>query len=234
MRVVVDSGKLVEFRSISDPHSILGGDYDAFLEYQVYHLDGTPSTGSYRGQGSITNGRLILGDPYTHVTLTEYVVDREPTKDSRDRFEGFLQGLDDKRKHLKVTKKTQGKSELWWDGYRDAWQQKAERARQKNPQEIATDFVSQHYADTTWRQRIPGGTTRPPCEFDRSALAAGLAVELEHTTDPAIALEIAMDHLDEDPSYYAKHSNKRKRRRVTNPALGDSRTARISRRVSGA
>lgn len=108
------------------------------------------------------------------------------------------------------------------------------RMPEKNPQEIAADFVSRHADDTTWRQRIPGGTTRPPCEFDRAALAAGLAVELEHTTDPAIALEIAMDHLDEDPSYYAQHSNKRKRRRVTNPALGDSRTDRISRRVSRA
>jgi hypothetical protein len=104
------------------------------------------------------------------------------------------------------------------------------RERARNPHEIAADFVSRHHADTTWRQRIPGGTMRPPCEFSRDALAAGLAVELEHTTDPAIALEIAMDHLDEDPKYYAKavHNPRRKR----NPAPV-SRQAQISRRVRG-
>ena len=103
--------------------------------------------------------------------------------------------------------------------------------RSKNPHEIAADFVSRHADDTTWQQRIPGGTDRPPCEFDRSALVAGLAVELEHTTDPAIALEIAMDHLDEDPRYYARAAHNPRRKR--NPAL-PSRTAQISRRVRDA
>lgn len=102
------------------------------------------------------------------------------------------------------------------------------RQRIQNPHAIAADFVSRHADDRTWRQRIPGGTTRPPCDFDRTALAAGLAVELEHTTDPAIALEIAMDHLDEDPRYYAKHGKNLTARRSSNPS---SRTARIFRRV---
>jgi len=37
----------------------------------------------------------------------------------------------------------------------------------------------------------------------RGELERGLAVEHEHTTDPRVALCIAMDHLAEDPRYYA-------------------------------
>lgn len=36
----------------------------------------------------------------------------------------------------------------------------------------------------------------------------GIAVEMEHTNDPRVAEEIALDHLSEDPRYY---SNGRKR-----------------------
>src|SRR5262249_51398336 len=87
-RVVVDRGRLVQFRTIPDPHSFMGPDYDTWLEYQAYELDGTPAKGSYRGEGAVVDGMLILGDPYTKATLTEYRVDREPTPDSNDRFEG--------------------------------------------------------------------------------------------------------------------------------------------------
>ena len=41
-------------------------------------------------------------------------------------------------------------------------------------------------------------------EFDASALAKGVAVEREHTTDVRAATEIAKDHLREDPKYYDK------------------------------
>lgn len=60
--------------------------------------------------------------------------------------------------------------------------------------------------------RVPGGEAddRSPAEFDRRELALGLHHEMEHTDDPAVALEIAMDHLTENPTYYtdmgaAKH-----------------------------
>lgn len=53
---------------------------------------------------------------------------------------------------------------------------------------------------------IPGGLAdkKQPEDFDQEALKKGLKVELEHTTDSDIALEIAMDHLTEDPLYYDK------------------------------
>jgi hypothetical protein len=58
----------------------------------------------------------------------------------------------------------------------------------------------------SYKELIPGGLAsgRSPQEFDTAALAKGIAVELEHTTNPMIAREIAMDHLVEDPSYYEK------------------------------
>ena len=53
---------------------------------------------------------------------------------------------------------------------------------------------------------IPGGLAdkKQPEDFDQEALKKGLKVELEHTSDSDIALEIAMDHLSEDPLYYDK------------------------------
>lgn len=43
-----------------------------------------------------------------------------------------------------------------------------------------------------------------PSDFKPHELALGVQVEMEHTNDPAVAQEIAMDHLIEDPEYYTK------------------------------
>ena len=53
---------------------------------------------------------------------------------------------------------------------------------------------------------IPGGLAdkKKPSDFDPVQLKAGMAVEREHTSSSAIAREIAMDHLSEDPNYYKK------------------------------
>ena len=40
--------------------------------------------------------------------------------------------------------------------------------------------------------------------FDQGELEKGIAIEREHSSDPNIAKEIAMDHLSEDPKYYIK------------------------------
>lgn len=57
-----------------------------------------------------------------------------------------------------------------------------------------------------WRDRLPGGLAdkKSPADFDAQALNKGLRVELEHTSDRTTAMEIAMDHLTEDPKYYDK------------------------------
>jgi len=56
------------------------------------------------------------------------------------------------------------------------------------------------------REHIPGGLSsgKSPKDFDPKLLAEGIKVEMEHTTSKAIAREIAMDHLTEDPLYYKK------------------------------
>jgi hypothetical protein len=43
-----------------------------------------------------------------------------------------------------------------------------------------------------------------PSDFDPGALREGTEHEMEHTDDPQVAQEIAMDHLAEDPAYYEK------------------------------
>ena len=55
------------------------------------------------------------------------------------------------------------------------------------------------YEDT-----IPGGYAdgRHPREFLLEQIVLGVEVELEHTDDPYLALEIALDHLSEEENYY--------------------------------
>ncbi len=56
------------------------------------------------------------------------------------------------------------------------------------------------------KDKIPGGVAdnRKPSDFDKKQLSMGIKVEMEHTNDRAKAMEIAMDHLAEDPKYYTK------------------------------
>lgn len=56
------------------------------------------------------------------------------------------------------------------------------------------------------RDRIPGGKAAGVSwrRFDARQLRAGIKVEREHTRSDRVACEIAMDHLTEDPRYYAK------------------------------
>lgn len=41
-------------------------------------------------------------------------------------------------------------------------------------------------------------------DFDEDELKRGIEIEMEHTDDPYIALEIAKDHLAEIPDYYTR------------------------------
>lgn len=57
-----------------------------------------------------------------------------------------------------------------------------------------------------WKDKLDGGKAdkKKPSDFDKQALAQGTKVESEHTKDKKLAMEIAMDHLTEDPKYYEK------------------------------
>jgi GNAT superfamily N-acetyltransferase/predicted ABC-type ATPase len=65
----------------------------------------------------------------------------------------------------------------------------------------------QHSEDTRGPDMLPGGKgdkKHDLSKFDPEQLAAGIKVEMEHTSDPRIALEICIDHLTEDSHYYTK------------------------------
>jgi Protein of unknown function (DUF5661) len=55
-----------------------------------------------------------------------------------------------------------------------------------------------------WKDHIPGGLAegKKPSDFPAEDLVKGMTVEMEHTNDPEVACEIAMDHLTEKPNYY--------------------------------
>ena len=55
-------------------------------------------------------------------------------------------------------------------------------------------------------KKLPGGVgdNTPTNQVDPNQLSIGVQVEMEHTNDPDVAKEIAMDHLTEDPQYYSK------------------------------
>jgi hypothetical protein len=44
-------------------------------------------------------------------------------------------------------------------------------------------------------------------DFDIEQIFKGIDEEMEHTSDPYIALNIAIDHLEQDPYYYSDNSN---------------------------
>lgn len=57
-----------------------------------------------------------------------------------------------------------------------------------------------------FHEQIPGGLAAGmrPEDFDPEQLRMGIEIEMEHTPDPVVATEIAMDHLVEDHEYYTK------------------------------
>lgn len=48
------------------------------------------------------------------------------------------------------------------------------------------------------------GDNTPSDKVNPNQLSLGVQIEMEHSNDPEIAKEIAMDHLTEDPEYYTK------------------------------
>lgn len=69
-----------------------------------------------------------------------------------------------------------------------------------------TNVLKKIAQDIGWEDEMSGGLAdkKSPKDFDPKALAKGTKVEREHSTNPHLATEIAMDHLTEDPNYYDK------------------------------
>ena len=62
------------------------------------------------------------------------------------------------------------------------------------------------FGNRKWRDRLDGGKAdgKTPEDFPDEDISIGRKVQREHTSNPDIATEIAMDHLSEDPDYYDK------------------------------
>ena len=71
---------------------------------------------------------------------------------------------------------------------------------------MITNSALLRIAQQLFKDEIPGGLAdkKSPEDFDQDQLLEGIKVELEHTDDKQLAMEIAMDHLTEDSDYYKK------------------------------
>lgn len=76
--------------------------------------------------------------------------------------------------------------------------------------DISKDQLSGEYTKNLKEEdcgnKLPGGKgdSLSAADVDQEELSLGLSIEGEHTEDPEIAKEIALDHLAEDPKYYSK------------------------------
>ena len=62
------------------------------------------------------------------------------------------------------------------------------------------------FGNRKWKEKLDGGKAdgMSPEDFESDDIKIGTKVEREHSSNPDIATEIAMDHLVEDPDYYDK------------------------------
>ncbi len=76
--------------------------------------------------------------------------------------------------------------------------------------------------DSIKGQSLEGGKgdKLSPSEVDPSELKKGLKVEMEHTKEPSIAQEIALDHLAEDTHYYSHLERIHKENPIKDPKGG--------------
>jgi hypothetical protein len=89
--------------------------------------------------------------------------------------------------------------------YFDKKQQKQPMHEEDEKPEITPDEVPAIEQNREERgEKLQGGLgdEATPQNFDTEQVVMGLRVEMEHTDDPTVALEIVLDHLSEDPEYY--------------------------------
>ena len=69
---------------------------------------------------------------------------------------------------------------------------------------VIMDFTD--FGNREWKDHLKGGNAddKTPGDFDPDDVEIGSKVEREHTSNPDIATEIAIDHLAQDDSYYDK------------------------------
>jgi hypothetical protein len=81
------------------------------------------------------------------------------------------------------------------------------KKKDQGPGKVGPRFMSSSRELGRHQDQLPGGLAdkSKPSDFDPKELQMGIRVEREHVgTNLALAREIAMDHLKEDPHYYSK------------------------------
>jgi hypothetical protein len=128
--------------------------------------------------------------------------------------------IDNKNKNLTL----KGKQKIWGTGDEGrgglyAKDDKNNRYSDIFPDSRRTDFPGRKKNDDDIQNEtvipdengeyLEGGLAdgRTSSDFDSEQIAKGIRVEMEHTNDPKVALEIAMDHLQEIPDYYDRLDN---------------------------
>ena len=140
MRIWLDKGYLIEAREIEDAR---GNTYVMPLEFQVFDETGAPSTRTYRGEGTVHDGRIILGDPYRDTQLIEGKIDRQATSESWERYQGFKAALEDRtQESSSKPKKHYAHTADWWQGYQTGWTERREAQKKKKPTPNAGGTVS--------------------------------------------------------------------------------------------
>ena len=90
------------------------------------------------------------------------------------------------------------------DGEQHYWVKIKDLKKHTNPERIPGGLASELTGDMKQQHQEIADKHNVPVEQINKELKLGTKVELEHTKDPEMAHEIAMDHLMEDPLYYSK------------------------------
>lgn len=104
MRITIDRGVYIQpvtANLVSEVLPTYFPDYEWYLLFQVYELDGSEAKGSYTGEGRITIqphnedfNVLVLGDPYRSNNLEEYLVSKNAIQDSIDSLDLITEALE--------------------------------------------------------------------------------------------------------------------------------------------
>ena len=105
------------------------------------------------------------------------------------------------------------------------------------PEAGASTPLKNMTSTTGWRRvaddRMPGGRAdnKPDSDFNAQQLEKGVRVEHEHTSNPALAKEIAKDHLSEIDDYYTRLKSMETKALGTSAASSTSPRGRLDRVV---
>lgn len=103
-----------------------------------------------------------------------------------------------------VDLKTDDERKKFWNSIKKEWPAAKKKIQENTLRKYIRSIIKEVKEDL-----IPGGKgdTYTDQDFDPREVEVGIAVEMEHTDDPAKAKEIAHDHLSENPAYYSELIN---------------------------